>query len=212
MARKLSTVVLIAAMVIGAVQPVMGWIGSGFSSKQSNGPCSYSLLLQSSVEERRDYLIKVAELAGGGGNTVGAMYGSITPASGSSDDDALQILGFGTKPASGRSSGVDPFSTGCLTCHDGATAVLVEANYRNDPYKGRRRGLTATDHPVGMDYGRYAAVNSRDYKPLSRLHPDMLFVDGKVGCLTCHNPLNPARNHLVFEDTRSALCLTCHNK
>jgi len=40
----------------------------------------------------------------------------------------------------------------------------------------------------------------------------MIFVNGKIGCLTCHNPLNAEKGHLVMSDRNSALCTTCHNK
>jgi predicted CXXCH cytochrome family protein len=62
-----------------------------------------------------------------------------------------------------------------------------------------------------MDYASYAAFG-RGYRPASMLDPKMVLVNGKVGCLTCHNPLNPERNHLVMSDHRSALCLSCHDK
>ncbi|HYS43305.1 MAG TPA: cytochrome c3 family protein, partial [Geobacteraceae bacterium] len=62
-----------------------------------------------------------------------------------------------------------------------------------------------------MDYASYASFG-RGYKQASMLNPKMLLVNGKVGCLTCHNPLNPDKSHLVMSDYRSALCLTCHDK
>jgi predicted CXXCH cytochrome family protein len=57
----------------------------------------------------------------------------------------------------------------------------------------------------------YAAA-SKDYKSQLGANNKMVFVNGKVGCLTCHNPLNPEKGHLVMSDQKSALCLTCHNK
>ncbi|WP_243688226.1 cytochrome c3 family protein [Geotalea toluenoxydans] len=40
----------------------------------------------------------------------------------------------------------------------------------------------------------------------------MVLVDGRVGCLTCHDPLNRKAPHLVASNDRSNLCLTCHIK
>jgi predicted CXXCH cytochrome family protein len=61
-----------------------------------------------------------------------------------------------------------------------------------------------------MSYNNYVAAD-RGFKPVG-MNGAMIFADGKVGCLTCHNPLNPEKGHLVMSDRNSALCLTCHNK
>jgi predicted CXXCH cytochrome family protein len=63
-----------------------------------------------------------------------------------------------------------------------------------------------------MDYQSYVAFGRGKFKHISTFNSKMKFVNGKVGCLTCHDPLNPERGHLVMSDVRSALCLTCHNK
>jgi len=36
--------------------------------------------------------------------------------------------------------------------------------------------------------------------------------DGKVGCLSCHNPYGDKKYSLVMENKRSGLCLACHRK
>lgn len=107
--------------------------------------------------------------------------------------------------------GVDPLSADCLHCHDGITASEVEPVIRNDPYRTIRRKSRGTDHPVGMEYDRYAAFN-RKFRPLAGDTGAMIFVGGKVGCLTCHDPLNEQDKHLAKSDHGSALCFTCHNK
>ncbi|MGE5552300.1 MAG: cytochrome c3 family protein [Betaproteobacteria bacterium] len=66
-------------------------------------------------------------------------------------------------------------------------------------------------HPVGITYG-----NDPKLVPLP---PDGKFpngvrvLEGKVECLSCHNPHDPAnRPFLVTSDEGSALCYTCHLK
>jgi predicted CXXCH cytochrome family protein len=67
-------------------------------------------------------------------------------------------------------------------------------------------------HPIGMDYAAYSSRDNKNYKPAAAFNSKMTFVNGRVGCTTCHDPLNLDKGHLVMSDTRSALCLTCHNR
>jgi len=112
-----------------------------------------------------------------------------------------------------RGNGIDRFSIMCLSCHDGLNAPLGEISVRNSP-AGRKyeRPHSSANHPIGMDYAGYAASNSREFKNHLAMNRNMILIDGKVGCLTCHNPLNPEKKHLVMNDFRSALCLSCHKK
>jgi hypothetical protein len=63
-----------------------------------------------------------------------------------------------------------------------------------------------------MNYASYVAADPTSYKPITAFDSKMIFVNGKVGCLTSHYPLNPKKGHLVMSDFQSALCLTCHKK
>jgi predicted CXXCH cytochrome family protein len=91
-----------------------------------------------------------------------------------------------------HSNGLDPISYECLNCHDGSTAPL-----------------TGNSHPVGVDYPIYSMYGS-NFVSRGALDRRIILIDGKVGCLSCHNPLNPARDHLVMSNDRSRLCLACH--
>lgn len=107
----------------------------------------------------------------------------------------------------GKPVDVDVFSYDCMTCHDGMNASVHKVRFRND-----RRGSAATvsdvtgNHPIGMDYGSCASGN-RSFRDAEGL----TFVAGRVGCLSCHNPLNPERFHLAVSNDGSGLCFTCHN-
>ncbi|WP_407920198.1 cytochrome c3 family protein [Geobacter pickeringii] len=52
---------------------------------------------------------------------------------------------------------------------------------------------------------------------LSLKRPDHLdgritLVDGKVGCLSCHNMLSQERSLLTINNNSSQLCLSCHER
>jgi predicted CXXCH cytochrome family protein len=196
--------------------------GAGFTSLpatlQSTGPCLFSEQLQTLAPVRRQYLTKLVEAVGGtvpASNSVEEMYGDVTAASyrgdeGGQAEPTVNIWGFEIKRATGT-TGIDALSADCLGCHDGVGATPVTTVLRNNPFGGSHRNLPGSDHPIGMDYNRYASV-SKEYKSLFGIRNKMVFVNGKVGCLTCHDPLNPEKGHLVMSDRNSALCLTCHNK
>jgi predicted CXXCH cytochrome family protein len=210
---------MLGVSITGAAQTAIAEFGATPLPLQSTGPCLFSEQLKTSPSIRRHYLTKLVAAVGGtlqAGNSVEQMYGSITPASYTSQDDydqaepARDIWGFDKKQKISV-TGLDSFSADCLNCHDGVGAVPVTAVLKNNPFGKSHGTLPGSDHPIGMDYNLYAST-SREYKSLFGVSNKMVFVNGKVGCLTCHNPLNPEKGHLVMSDKQSALCLTCHNK
>ena len=123
--------------------------------------------------------------------------------------------------AGGASSGtftesfksIDNLSNDCLSCHDGVMAQNFNVRIKNNP-NGRVMSLEDIigGHPVGMEYEKYASVNGKEYRGEVKFSDEMVFAEGKVGCLTCHNPLNNTKGHLVMKNDRSELCFACHNK
>lgn len=136
-----------------------------------------------------------------------------------SDDDAViystDIAAGGASSVSftDSSKSIDNLSNDCLSCHDGVMAQNFNVRVKNNP-KGRVMSLEDIigGHPVGMEYENYASVNGKEYRGEVKFSNDMVFAEGKVGCLTCHNPLNSTKGHLVMKNDRSELCFACHNK
>ena len=174
--------------------------------------CLLSKQLQSSPM-REQYIAKLATVS----NTMLA-YNSNADSniqSDASDDFSFSDFSFDNKSISYNQEGpVDSFSKDCLTCHDGGHASDVKIEYRNRPGDKNKTfgGVRSKDHPIGMDYTLYTNMDPQNYKPAAAFNSDMIFINGKVGCLTCHNPLKPEKTHLVMSDQGSALCMTCHNK
>lgn len=111
----------------------------------------------------------------------------------------------------GETFEVDSFSFDCLSCHDGSTSPAHDISYKNAADSGTFSGSGLRSHPIGTHYGSASYVNNQ-LRRLENIDPNMVLVDGKVGCLTCHNPLNRNAPHLVASNDRSNLCLTCHIK
>lgn len=213
-AQQIAISWFVAFAVTCMAQSAFGGAGGG-SIMLSQGPCAFSLQLQKSVSARKRYLVQMSKLVGDGvphRGPIEDMYGNIKQASFNSEAaDEDDLWGLGTAVKSERAE-LDPFTSDCMACHDGAGAVSVTIDWRNNPSGLRsHKKPGGADHPIGMDYESYAA-SSGDYKPISGLNPRMIFVNGRVGCLTCHDPLNQERGHLVMSDRGSALCLSCHSK
>jgi predicted CXXCH cytochrome family protein len=172
--------------------------------------CSFSTQLQSSPM-REQYISRLATES-----TTLLAYNTSTENEVRSDvSDSFSFSSFVTGEKSdsfSQGGSVDSFSRDCLTCHDGGHASDVKINYRNNPGSKNTKFGRAKDHPIGMDYNSYSAMDPQNYKPVAAFNSKMTFVDGKVGCLTCHNPLKPEKTHLVMSDQGSALCLSCHIK
>jgi predicted CXXCH cytochrome family protein len=114
----------------------------------------------------------------------------------------VTLIGDGGTPVE-----IDRFSYNCIQCHDGqlATAFQVQLRGARRAY-ARCVGMNAS-HPIGMDFGMTAATSRA-----LRSGEGLVFIAGRVGCLSCHDPFNPAPRHLARNNEGSGLCLSCHNK
>jgi predicted CXXCH cytochrome family protein len=168
-----------------------------FAGSNGEGNCLLSGHLQESKEARIAYMIRVTDASLQNINTLSTpeeMYSGIIKAS-----------------VNATAPSLDQMSLECMTCHDGLAAPSYEIRVKNDPNHGIRTLNSAlNNHPIGMDYRQYASA-SRDFRQIDTTNGPMIFVKGRVGCLTCHNPLNPEKDHLVMSNQGSALCLTCHS-
>jgi predicted CXXCH cytochrome family protein len=104
---------------------------------------------------------------------------------------------------------LDSFSAGCLSCHDGKSASNVRPNLQNTPDKKSIMKMVSAKHPIGMDYEKYS-TNNKNLKSLDEMSQDLTLAEGRVSCITCHDPLNSGRNHLTITKTGIDLCSACH--
>ena len=201
------TIVMVIS-IMGIILPESVAYSDSLTTWGNTSLCEFSLQLQKSPY-REDFISRRATAE----TTYWASNNDPAIASDTSDDGGFSLISFGRDNTVDQQGGdIDSFSKDCVSCHDGLRASDVSVNYRNNPDGSRTgRHFSGKDHPIGMEYASYASFR-RGYRPVAQLNPKMLLVNGKVGCLTCHNPLNPEKSHLVMSDRRSALCLTCHDK
>jgi predicted CXXCH cytochrome family protein len=111
-----------------------------------------------------------------------------------------------------------PGTAMCLRCHDGTVARQTLAGAPAERYANRLHPALfaaaheGTDHPVGVRYpdlrkGYRAAATVIASGAVTLPH-------GRVECISCHDPhaANDLDAMLVMSNSRSALCLTCHQK
>jgi len=213
MSHHIGAMLIAGVVVLGGADAVSAFATAGSPSSET---CEFSLQLQSSVSVRQQYLVKLDAILGDTADSaVEDMYGNIRQASYNAEaDDSEEKIDFWGFASIKKASAVelDSFSADCVGCHDGVGASSIGLDLRNRPHDRTSRVTSfKSDHPIGMNYESYVGAN-RGYKPIMPHSNKMLFVNGKVGCLTCHNPLNPEKGHLVMSDRNSALCKTCHDK
>lgn len=119
--------------------------------------------------------------------------------------------GLEDKPAPGAGT------LSCLRCHDGTVASstgtgVVSGGSINKQHPGAfTPAHEKSDHPVGV---KYPAFGKGYHAQTSVVAKGVPLPDGRVECVSCHDPHNEAgvKHMLVISNVRSALCLTCHKK
>lgn len=125
---------------------------------------------------------------------------------------------FGT-PLDKKTSKAQPGSgtLSCLRCHDGTVASDAAPKAKakravNAQHPGAfTAGHETSEHPVGVSYPAFG----KGFHPAPSVTAKGIpLPDGRVECMSCHDPHNEAgvKHMLVTSNARSALCLTCHKK
>lgn len=89
----------------------------------------------------------------------------------------------------------------CIICHDGQIASPAH-------FCTVECGFTAP-HSILKDYPPRSLQDA--YAPLEALKErGIRLFNGKVSCVSCHDLNRDDTYHLIMDNSRSALCLTCH--
>ncbi|MBI1919494.1 MAG: hypothetical protein HYS23_00280 [Geobacter sp.] len=147
---------------------------------------------------KEDYLLAVAFLKNPRNFRVvgdaGSMYAGAIPVSYSPSEPPAML---------------DRMSFECLTCHDGTSATLAEVRFQSSETTNNYADITK-NHPIGIDYEEAMSRHPGQYRSIDSLDRRISLLDGKLGCITCHDSINPEVGHLSMNNDGSALCLECH--
>jgi len=110
----------------------------------------------------------------------------------------------------GRTFSIDKQTKQCLSCHDDMISAGKDADGRSIIEKNYHE--TTGKHAIGLNYFDFV-INY----PQTFLYPDparhnIIFVGGKLGCLSCHNPFSPLPFHLNALESDGSLCNECHRR
>jgi len=100
----------------------------------------------------------------------------------------------------------DEISRDCLACHDGSLGSGGNVRSAHEA-----KSAIQGSHPIGVDFNNISYKKS-GYRNIHNIRPSIKFVDGRLGCLSCHNIQNKEKKHLVVSLNGSALCFECHAK
>lgn len=113
----------------------------------------------------------------------------------------------------------------CMQCHNGSGGPHINMKPAGTPMQFSG---TSIDHPVGMDYNQYAYKRPESYVLPMRMDARILFEDGKVTCVSCHQTetrpvalsstgvtgATPRRCNVgtgyTTGSSRTRLCMGCH--
>jgi len=112
----------------------------------------------------------------------------------------------------------------CLSCHDGTIALGHVLSRASDiqmvggitTMPSGNTNLTtdlSDDHPISFTYDAALATADGELKNPSSLTGQVQLENGKVQCVSCHDPhKNVYSDFLVVNTKSSELCLECHDK
>lgn len=105
-----------------------------------------------------------------------------------------------------KRTGIDALSLQCLGCHNSQTDV---GGIRVGQNGIVRHSSGAANHPIGVAYP--AISRNREFRPKSMLPMAIWLPNGKLSCVSCHQPYKKEHGQLVMPNNRSSLCTQCHD-
>jgi len=103
--------------------------------------------------------------------------------------DSLQswLLGSEAQAAMLKENQPEPdhIAQSCMQCHNGARASHIAIKEASAPLQFSNSGMQV-NHPMGMSYDDLAARKAGHYTPRFALDSNIVLVDGKVTCVSCH--------------------------
>lgn len=110
--------------------------------------------------------------------------------------------------AQGKTFTLDRMTIGCLECH-GKTLVVDSDRMGADVLERGFHGVLG-QHAIGLNYHEMVLSRPGSFRKPDPKRNNIIFVGGKLGCVSCHNPYSTLPFHLNVLEKDQALCKECH--
>lgn len=104
---------------------------------------------------------------------------------------------------------LDKQTIGCLECHG---EMLAVEKIKGDDVLDKNFHSTLGKHAIGLNYHDMVLNDPKTYYRPDPDKTNIVFIGGKLGCLSCHNPFSTLPFHLNAEEANGALCRQCHRR
>lgn len=103
---------------------------------------------------------------------------------------------------------LDRMTIACLECH-GTTLLAEKDKLGNVVLERGFHGLLGK-HAIGLNYNELVLTRPGEFQKPDPKRNNIVFVGGKLGCVSCHNPFSTLPFHLNVLEKDLALCKECH--
>lgn len=98
----------------------------------------------------------------------------------------------------------------CLECHSKMLSIGTD-RAGNEVVQRNTHSLIGS-HAVGLDYFQKSKELPNVFLEPDPYRNNVIFIGGKLGCLSCHNPFSKKPFHLNATETDGSLCQQCHRR
>lgn len=109
----------------------------------------------------------------------------------------------------GKTFELDKMTINCLECHYEMLTIerkggvdILDKNFHS----------TLGKHAIGLNYHELVLQDPKTYHKPDPDKTNIVFVGGKLGCVSCHSPFSTLPFHLNALEKDNALCKECHSR
>ena len=111
-----------------------------------------------------------------------------------------------TQVADSLNDSIDSYSQHCVSCH--VDNVSSSSGFMGEADRVLAHSGSTMPHPIGIQYDASAKERYRKRHEISK---KIVFPEGKLSCISCHQAYDEGHGALVMPNKGSALCFQCHN-
>jgi len=108
----------------------------------------------------------------------------------------------------GQTFMIDRLTIGCLECHN--SILLKDKDQSGKTVLEKGFHAFVGKHAIGIDYHEMVLSKPGSFKKPDPKRNNIVFVGGKLGCVSCHNPFSTLPHNLNMLEKDQALCKECH--